>query len=338
MEDFVDRPSTSRDSMKESKIDRLKNIWESIRIFVFVVGTGLTIFIAARNSLTWYLQKLWGFSGSYWQSKWEVIHDFLGGNDLLIAFAGLLIVSNGAFIILNLCFSFLDLTGHPSALLKYKIQSDKNVPVDYGKLKKTVIQVVFNQFVVGIPLMYLTFLIMQWRGCDFGKELPTFHWVLLEMVVFILFNELFFYYAHRLLHHPLFYKRIHKQHHEWISPVGVASVYTHPIEYIFSNIIPTVVGPIVMRSHIATSIMWVTVVLVSTTFSHCGYHLPFIPSPEAHDWHHLKFTENFGMMGILDRLHGTDKHFRASKAYQRHIMLCGFVPLTQSIPDDKKKF
>ena len=51
----------------------------------------------------------------------------------------------------------------------------------------------------------------------------------------------------------------------------------------------------------------------------------------------IRFTENYGMMGILDRLHGTDKTFRASKMYQRHIMLWGLTPLTQQIPDDKKK-
>ena len=32
-------------------------------------------------------------------------------------------------MLLNLLFAFLDLTGHPSSLRKYKIQPTKNVPV-----------------------------------------------------------------------------------------------------------------------------------------------------------------------------------------------------------------
>lgn len=42
------------------------------------------------------------------------------------------------------------------------------------------------------------------------------------------------------------------------------------------------------------------------------------------------------MLGVLDRLHGTDTQFRATKAYQRHIMLLSLTPLLQSIPEDTK--
>ena len=50
-----------------------------------------------------------------------------------------------------------------------------------------------------------------------------------------------------------------------------------------------------------------------------------------------RFVNNFGMLGVLDRLHGTDSLFRASRAYQRHVMLLGFVPLSVQFPDDAKQ-
>jgi len=50
-----------------------------------------------------------------------------------------------------------------------------------------------------------------------------------------------------------------------------------------------------------------------------------------------RFINNFGMLGVLDRLHGTDSLFRASRAYQRHILLLGFVPLSVQFPDDPKQ-
>jgi len=92
----------------------------------------------------------------------------------------------------------------------------------------------------------------------------------------------------RLLHHPYLYRRVHKMHHEWTAPIGVTSIYAHPIEHVFSNMLPPVLGPLLMGSHFATALLFFVLALVSTTISHCGYHFPFLPSPEAHDFHHQK--------------------------------------------------
>ena len=59
--------------------------------------------------------------------------------------------------------------------------------------------------------------------------------------------------------------------------------------------------------------LWSALVTMNTINAHSGYHLPFFPSNEAHDFHHLKFNQCFGVLGILDYLHGTDSHFRSTK-------------------------
>lgn len=92
----------------------------------------------------------------------------------------------------------------------------------------------------------------------------------------------------RLLHHPKLYKHFHKIHHEWTAPTGIISVYAHPVEHILTGLLPVFLGPMIMGSHIGVSWLWYIVVVMSTTVSHCGYHFPFLPSPEAHDYHHLK--------------------------------------------------
>lgn len=320
---------------KKDVIQYIRQLWDSIRMSVYVIGTALVVFVAARNSITWHLQRFWGASGSYWQSKWDYIYDYFEGNEMEIAMYGVLVVTCGGFWLFNIFLIILDMTGRPKYLMRYKIQESKNIPVNRRKLMSAIFWVIFNQTVVGFPLIYFSFVLMKWRGCSFGRDLPTFHWVVFELVIFTLVEEIAFYYSHRLLHHPMFYKHIHKMHHEWTAPIGVTSIYAHPIEHIFSNMIPPIAGPLLTGAHIATAIMWFTLALVSTTVSHCGYHFPFLPSPEAHDFHHLKFVNNFGVLGVLDRLHGTDALFRASKAYQRHFLLLGLVPLSQQIPDEK---
>jgi len=69
--------------------------------------------------------------------------------------------------------------------------------VDGMKLKHVVLMVMMNQTLIGIPFMYMSFIVMKWRGCSFGRELPTFHWVVVELVVFTLVEEIMFYYSHR---------------------------------------------------------------------------------------------------------------------------------------------
>ena len=185
-------------------------------------------------------------------------------------------------------YTFMDLTSRPRALRRYKIQPGTNEPVSRGELLRVIGQVLFNQVAVGLPLAHLSYRLMQWRGFPALRQLPTFHGFIAEMAGLILFEELGFYYSHRLLHHPLLYKRIHKLHHQWTAPVAVTAIYCHPLEHICSNLLPPFLGVFVLGSHIATAWLWFGLAILSTLNAHSGYHLPFFPSPEAHDFHHLK--------------------------------------------------
>ena len=51
----------------------------------------------------------------------------------------------------------------------------------------------------------------------------------------------------------------------------------------------------------------------------------------------LRFNQNFGVLGILDRLHGTDEVFRNSKDYERHIVLTNLMSAKELFPDMDKK-
>ncbi|KAG8438915.1 hypothetical protein GDO86_005197 [Hymenochirus boettgeri] len=256
---------------------------------------------------------------------------------MLLFCLGTMLIPSLSFWLFNAFLMFSDLTGKPQFITKYRIQLGKNEPVDADKLKHAAITVFCNQIFLSLPMVLLMYPVMQWRGNPCGPELPTFHWVLLELSVFVLVEEILFYYSHRLVHHPALYKHIHKKHHEWTAPVGVVSLYAHPLEHIFSNMLPSMVGPMLMGSHVATIMLWFCLALITTTISHCGYHLPFLPSPEFHDFHHLKFNQCYGVLGVLDHLHGTDLVFKQTKAFERHILLMNLTPLSQSIPENTKK-
>lgn len=149
-------------------------------------------------------------------------------------------------------------------------------------------------------------------------------------------EEIGFYYSHRVLHSRYLYRFIHKRHHEWTAPIAVTAMYCHPIESIFSNMLPIFLGVFIMGSHVATAWLWFSLAILSTLNAHSGYHLPFLPSPEFHDFHHLKFNQCFGVLGVLDRIHGTDTSFRSTTAYARHVMMLNFTPPREAFPDESK--
>ncbi|XP_078509809.1 fatty acid hydroxylase domain-containing protein 2 isoform X2 [Lissotriton helveticus] len=312
-------------------------LWDSVKKTAFILGSGLLTFAAFRNSVTWHLQRFWGASGYFWQVQWGKLHSFFGGSEWALFSLGTLVIPSLTFWFFNALLMVMDATGKPTAITRYRIQLGKNSPVDLVRLRQAALTVLFNQVFISLPMVMVMYPIMHWRGNPCGPELPTFHWVLLELSIFTLIEEVLFYYSHRLFHHPSLYKHIHKKHHEWTAPVGVVSLYAHPLEHMLSNMLPPMVGPMIMGSHVATIMLWFCLALLSTTISHCGYHLPFLPSPEFHDFHHLKFNQCFGVLGVLDRLHGTDSVFKQTKACDRHVLLLSLTPLTETIPDPPKK-
>lgn len=120
----------------------------------------------------------------------------------------------------------MDITNKPGFLRKYKIQPGTNEPVETKRLMnvinlffffcnsdfisylqllidlnlitfQVILVVIINQLAVGIPMAILAYRLMMYRGFAPLRELPTFHWVLFELAVLILLEEIGFYYSHR---------------------------------------------------------------------------------------------------------------------------------------------
>ncbi|XP_071847605.1 fatty acid hydroxylase domain-containing protein 2-like [Apostichopus japonicus] len=312
-----------------------KDLFGMIKRGVFIV----LLLVAFRNSFTWHLQNFWGASADFWEALYIKYYALFGNDDFSVGVFGMFTATTIAFWVTALGFMIVDVTGKPACILRYKVQVDENELIPRNKLFKCLKVVIYNQLMIGLPFLYVMHFLFKKRGCKFAPEdLPTFRRFVIDALLFVILEEVGFYYNHRLLHHPRIYKRFHKIHHEWTAPIAAVTIYCHPLEHFLSNLVPAMMGPLVMRSHFATMLVWAVSAQTTAMIHHCGYHLPFLPSPEAHDFHHLKFNYNFGVLGILDRLHGTDALFRESKQQYRHLTLLSLTPLTKLIPDNLKEY
>ncbi|GFY76461.1 fatty acid hydroxylase domain-containing protein 2 [Trichonephila inaurata madagascariensis] len=145
-----------------------------------------------------------------------------------------------------------------------------------------------------------------------------------EILLSIAVEEILFYYLHRILHHPSLYKHYHKKHHEFTSPIAISAIYCHPVEHILCNLLPVLVPWILIDTHVLSMWAWVALSSPLGVMLHSGYHLPLAQPPEFHHYHHMKFNQNYGILGILDWFHETDKEYRKSELFERAVF---FIPI-----------
>ena len=223
-----------------------------------------------------------------------------------------------AFFPAGLAFLAID---HVGWLSRYKIQADAKVTRQ--QLGKLALNLIIN---FGITLLLESHLIIgrataAGRGLTVSPELPA-PWVTIATIVgCAMLQEPVFYYSHRLLHVGPLYRHIHKVHHEFHAPIALAAVYAHPLEFGIQNIMPLFVPYLLLRSHLFTFYVGCVLNVLGTQMHHCGYRLPAWafpfgapkgPQPNFHDFHHEATHCNFGILGLLDRLHGTDTKWRAA--------------------------
>lgn len=159
-----------------------------------------------------------------------------------------------------------------------------------------------------------------WSGLTFKGKLPSTLTTVWQICVAYLGYDLMFYISHRALHSNLLYMRFHKQHHEFVAPIGLSSSYQGTLEGItqmFNWYIPIgFAGWLNLNNgglH-GSTLFWYNIFRwIETVDAHCGYAFPFSPfhwiplfgGAVAHDKHHSMVFVNYGASNIWDYLLGT---------------------------------
>lgn len=130
-------------------------------------------------------------------------------------------------------------------------------------------------------------------------------WLGVSFFLVLFIDDMFFYWSHRAMHLPRFYKFFHKVHHESTDPSPLTAFAFHPSEAIIENMMHFVL-PFLLPLHFGTIIAWQIFSMLNNVLAHLGYEiypkiwvklpiLQFKTASTHHNMHHQLFNGNYAL-------------------------------------------
>lgn len=177
--------------------------------------------------------------------------------------------------------------------MKIEKVSNKEMRELYSKITKPVMKNVWLYSILFIPIFEYV-----WQPVEF----VSYYQFTKDYVYLLFLSELPFYFCHRLMHTKLLrkYHQIHHEHTKLL--VGMVGLYTHPVDFVVGNILPTIILPVLLNVDEFTMKVWLSVAILNNIIVHIGFK-----PPRTHDIHHLRINKNYGYSLYMDNLLGTEK-------------------------------
>ncbi len=146
---------------------------------------------------------------------------------------------------------------------------------------------------------------------------PLWYWPL-SVLAYLVAHDTWFYWTHRLMHRPRWFRIAHAVHHASRPPTAWAAMAFHPVEALTGAVvIPALVFLIPIHwSALATVLAIMTVMGVT---NHMGWEIfprivwggrmgKWLITASHHQRHHVEYRGNYGLyFRFWDRLCGTDR-------------------------------
>ncbi|MFO0959481.1 MAG: sterol desaturase family protein [Isosphaeraceae bacterium] len=160
-------------------------------------------------------------------------------------------------------------------------------------------------------------------------------WYWASLGICIVLHDTYFYWTHRLMHHPRLFRLVHRAHHLSDNPAPWAA-YSFSIP---EAIVQALIGPILIYAvpmHFSVFLLFMVWQVAFNVYGHCGHELAprwflrsplgwLLNTPTHHTQHHEKYRSNFGLyFNAWDRLMGTN-----NPGYERR-----FREVTKIVPGE----
>jgi len=140
----------------------------------------------------------------------------------------------------------------------------------------------------------------------------------LSLGIYLFAHDTWFYWTHRLMHRPRWFRLAHSVHHESRPPTAWTAMSFHPIEALTGAVvIPVLV--FIVPIHIAMLGLVLAIMTIMGTANHMGWEMfprwvvhsslgNWLITASHHERHHEDYRCNFGLyFRFWDRVCGTDR-------------------------------
>ena len=144
------------------------------------------------------------------------------------------------------------------------------------------------------------------------------YWYLPISLLLILFiHETYYYWVHRWMHHPRIYKKVHKVHHDSLTPTPWTAFSFHPWESLLEAIILPLIL-LVLPVNIYVLAFYLVLMTLSSVINHLDIEIypkkfqknwfgKLFIGATHHHYHHAEFNTNYGLyFTFWDKLMGTE--------------------------------
>ncbi len=140
----------------------------------------------------------------------------------------------------------------------------------------------------------------------------------LSVLLYLVAHDTWFYWTHRLMHRPWWFKRAHAVHHDSRPPTAWAAMAFHPWEALTGAlVIPLLV--FVIPIHAAMLAVVLAIMTIMGVTNHMGWEMfprwlvhgsagKYLITASHHQRHHAEYRCNYGLyFRFWDRICGTDR-------------------------------
>lgn len=227
---------------------------------------------------------------------------------VLISAIAMTLIVGGRYLLSSGFFAWLTQRVHPGQYDKLKPQIGREIRWS-----------LLSAAIYGIPAGIVAW---GWQNAGWTKiytDPGTYpYWYLpLSFLLYLFLHDTWFYWTHRLLHRPQWFKVAHAVHHDSRPPTAWAAMSFHPFEAISGAIvIPALV--VAIPIHVGVLGLVLLVMTVMGVSNHMGWEMfprwlvqgrlgAWLITATHHEKHHEAYRGNYGLyFRFWDRICGTD--------------------------------